>query len=340
MEELDIFWLQSLIENQIEENLSLDYKAANSLGKSAGKKKELSKDVSAFANSNGGRIIYGVKEFDQEERRHLPEKIDGIKRTDFSKEWLEQVVNSNVSPRIQGVLITPISITEDEVAYVMDIPKSTTAHQASDLKYYKRYNFESIAMQDYEIRDVMNRSSTPSINLTFEIDRKTFQLEPFFKPITIPAYGVKPAPPEERTTNELKIYARNNGSVYASYVNCYVHIPVEALSEEEYDHIDPFGYDGVPHKRLYRDNTIREIKEVIPSIGKPLYKYWPSRYEPILPGAQLRMDTIELCDGMEIPDVKIVVDIHADNAPKSTIVVDLRDVSIKVIELNEGEEDD
>ena len=40
---------------------------------------------------------------------------------------------------------------------VVEIPKSLTAHQARDLRYYRRYNFESVAMVDYEIRDVMNR---------------------------------------------------------------------------------------------------------------------------------------------------------------------------------------
>jgi len=35
-------------------------------------KNEISKDVSAFANSDGGTIIYGI-----EEEGHLPKRIDG-----------------------------------------------------------------------------------------------------------------------------------------------------------------------------------------------------------------------------------------------------------------------
>ena len=68
--------LLALIANQVEENIHLDYKGGDSLQKTDGKKKELSKDVSAFANSDGGTIIYGIKEFDDVARRHLPEKID------------------------------------------------------------------------------------------------------------------------------------------------------------------------------------------------------------------------------------------------------------------------
>ena len=41
----------------------------------------------------------------------------------------------------------------------MEIAQGTTAHQADDCKYYKRYNFESVAMRDYEVRDTMRRKS-------------------------------------------------------------------------------------------------------------------------------------------------------------------------------------
>jgi hypothetical protein len=31
------------------------------------------------------------------------------------------------------------------------------AHQARDYRYYKRHNFNALPMEDYEVRDVMNR---------------------------------------------------------------------------------------------------------------------------------------------------------------------------------------
>ncbi|MBI4641109.1 MAG: hypothetical protein HY731_10470, partial [Candidatus Tectomicrobia bacterium] len=45
-----------------------------------------------------GTIIYGVKEYLAPDKKHLPEKLDGIDRTQFSKEWLEQVINGNIEP--------------------------------------------------------------------------------------------------------------------------------------------------------------------------------------------------------------------------------------------------
>jgi hypothetical protein len=157
--------LLALIENQVEENINLDYKAGDSLQLSEGKKKEVSKDVSAFANSDGGTLIYGMKEFDDATKRHFPERIDPINRLNISKEWLEQVINSNVKPRINGVLIKPIVLSSSNAVYVVHIPKSTTAHQASDKRYYKRFNFESVAMEDYEVKDIINRQTMPVLSV-------------------------------------------------------------------------------------------------------------------------------------------------------------------------------
>ncbi|WP_417558787.1 helix-turn-helix domain-containing protein [Mesoflavibacter zeaxanthinifaciens] len=70
----NIEYLNSLIENKVEENLNLDYKAAGALDKQNNKTSEISKDVSALANSDGGILIYGIIE--DKVNKHLPEKID------------------------------------------------------------------------------------------------------------------------------------------------------------------------------------------------------------------------------------------------------------------------
>jgi hypothetical protein len=146
-----------LIRNKVEENISLDYKQCNALSKVDKSKNEISKDVSAFANSIGGTIIYGIKE-----DGHVPVEIDdGFDPREITKEWIELVIDSKISPRIEGIEIMPIETKETKpgrYVYVVNIPQSTKApHQASDKKYYKRYNFRSAPMEDYEIRDVANR---------------------------------------------------------------------------------------------------------------------------------------------------------------------------------------
>ena len=158
--------IQNLIKNNIEESNQIEYKSSGALGKTPGKRNEITKDISSFANANGGVVIYGIKEYDDKDMEHLPEKIDPINRVEFNKEWLDQVIG-NIEPRIDDLKIIPIDIDSsiNGVVYVVIIPQSHTAHQASSHKYYRRYNFESVPMRDYEIRDVMNRAVSPKADL-------------------------------------------------------------------------------------------------------------------------------------------------------------------------------
>src|ERR1700737_1851769 len=154
--------IEQLIRDNVEESLSLEYKGAGALGKSDTKKAEIVRDISAFANSSGGVLIYGVAEFQQRENRHRPEKIDPVNREEYSKEWIEQIIQS-IQPRIDGIVIEPVNIDNASVCYVVTIPQSHTAHQARDHVYYRRHNFNVLPMEDYELRDVMNRRKRPKV---------------------------------------------------------------------------------------------------------------------------------------------------------------------------------
>lgn len=158
--------LKELIRNQIQESVNLDYKRCPSLQKTQAKKDEVSKDVSALANSAGGVLVYGV-----EENGHVPTGLDsGYDPTDITKEWLEQVIQGNIRPRINGIHVNQVALTishPNKVAYVVTIPQGGTAHQAADFRYYKRFNFESVPMHDHEVKDVMNRLRFPLITPVF-----------------------------------------------------------------------------------------------------------------------------------------------------------------------------
>ena len=156
--------VQRYIDDQIEESNHLDYKGARALMKDSKKDEEVTKDVSSFANAAGRTIIYGVAEHKSHGLSHKPEHIDPIKRSDYSKERLEHII-STIDPRIGGVTIYPVTVSDvdNTCLYVVDIPQSDTVHQARDNKYYKRYNFEACPMQDYEVKDVINRARTPKL---------------------------------------------------------------------------------------------------------------------------------------------------------------------------------
>lgn len=163
--------LKQFVDDQVDESITLDYKdeGALPLKDFSGsvremKRGDMSKDVSAFANSAGGVIIYGVPETGTPPK---PTGLTGVDPAQISRETIEQVINSRIQQRIDGVRITVVSLTisnPGRVAYVVEIPQSLDApHQADDNRYYKRFNFQSLPMEDYEVRDVRNRARQPLV---------------------------------------------------------------------------------------------------------------------------------------------------------------------------------
>jgi len=144
--------LNSLIADKIEESKQLEYKDARALGRGDKEKKDISKDVSAFANSEGGIIIYGINEKD-----HLPESLSFVDGIEFTKEWLENVIDSNISPIIPDLEIIPIRFNKqiEQTIYIIKIPQCPDSpHMANDNKFYRRYNFKSVPMEEYEIKNL------------------------------------------------------------------------------------------------------------------------------------------------------------------------------------------
>ena len=82
--------IESLKTNRIEESEILDYK------EEIINENNLLKEITAFTNSRGGYIIFGVKESG---RGGYPTDIEGID-DDLNLERLEQIILSNIYPRI------------------------------------------------------------------------------------------------------------------------------------------------------------------------------------------------------------------------------------------------
>ena len=100
--------LLDLIARQQEEHLQLDFKRSPALARTDREKAEISKDISAFANTIGGTILYGIHE--APDPPHAAVGIDPVDPIIFTKEWLEQVINSRVHPRIPDIFIDPIAV--------------------------------------------------------------------------------------------------------------------------------------------------------------------------------------------------------------------------------------
>lgn len=297
--------LKDLISGQVQESLSLEYKRALSLGATEGKRKEITKDVSAMANSAGGVVIYGIAEYESGEKKHYPERIDPVSLKDVSREWLEQVINS-IQPHILGLGIYAVPVTGDvdRVVFVVDIPQSTTAHQATDHRYYKRYNFLSQPMEDYEVRDVMNRATSPIMEIGIKIEKSMQAIQ---QPIIDKVQ-------KYHEVYAIKTTARNIGNVYAMYVNAFISIPA-SMWPDYFSTPKTVFIDGQEYVELYHENTTRDVVDFTGgAYSRP--KYGPSRYDPILPGL-CHSWTDWLKEGILIDNTRgtVLWSVHADNAP-------------------------
>lgn len=118
-------------------------------------KKELSKDISAFANTSGGYLIIGVD-------KHY--KITGVDKTIQNKtidEWLNQILSSNVEPQVFYFDPKVISIPDSEkIILVIHIPESTKKpHLVTEWNnYHIRINDSCKSANHNQIRDIFEFS--------------------------------------------------------------------------------------------------------------------------------------------------------------------------------------
>jgi hypothetical protein len=112
--------LNSLISNAVRESKTVEYKAALP-GNRDEDKKEFLADVSSFANTSGGMIIYGMAEVDGAASR-----LPGLVGIDPDAEILrlENSIRDGVDPRIPGVISLPIKLANDNNVIVISIPNS------------------------------------------------------------------------------------------------------------------------------------------------------------------------------------------------------------------------
>ena len=102
--------LEALHTGNVKESLTLEYKASQAIDKRDDNKKlEMARDVSAFANADGGQIVYGMTESD-----HEPAGLDeGADEKAYPEIWFEQVLQQHITPPIR-LTDTPCAISQIE----------------------------------------------------------------------------------------------------------------------------------------------------------------------------------------------------------------------------------
>lgn len=261
--------LQELVNNQEEETNTLEFKDADALSNARLKprdKEELMKDISAMANSNGGTIIFGIQETKDKDHRGKAEKLTPITDPKLSKEWLEQIISSNITPKIKDIVITKLTTEDGSWFFILDIPQSNTGHQAPDKKYYKRYNFMASAMDDWELKDIINRQNKPDIEISLAVT-------PLLNLVS-----------RSTTSSDITVFLNNKGMVAANYINCFVEIQPELIPWV----ISPQFSLFQNKYQAYFEN--KAANRLIPNTTISM----PAFYDPLLPNVTKPIGTVRV----------------------------------------------
>lgn len=171
----DAQWTEDRLQTFLgrEESIRLECKSGRLLDRSPEKAAEdLSKAVSAFANTEGGFLIIGIAEEERGKLR-VASRIDGVLATDWPTHRLQQLIESNVHPPLMGLRIHRVQLPQlnDRVAFVIEVPPGRTAHQAKDCRYYGRSELETKPLRDFDIRLRMERGKALHATIAVSVRR-------------------------------------------------------------------------------------------------------------------------------------------------------------------------
>lgn len=197
--------VRSLIDNSERESDNLDYKKATQpFGNS--EKDDIAKDVSSFANSGGGIIIYGVTTDPSDKTR--PVAIEAIHPANI--ESFDRVVNSKIQPPVAGWQKRLIPNDQPQVMVIFVPQSDDPPHQSlADKKYYRRAGIESIPMTHDLIALHFGRRLGPILSLRLSVKESSIKFS---------EDGYSDPKP-------LKVFIENTGKRVAKYVKVVICYP-------------------------------------------------------------------------------------------------------------------
>lgn len=265
---------------------------------------ELSRQLSAFANSGGGHIVYGIKNTPLNQPRVVDEGGVSNQLKNGTKEWLEDVIPNLVEYPLTDFNVYAIVrnepdslIEEDKAIYVVSIQDSLQApHQANDGRYYARVAGKTKPISHRLVSDIANRPRHPKMAIELEIV-------------------------EDNDKLFLDGRCRNVGKIYANYVVIFLYVPTDIVNAPFLDVLEKNGseyYEEV-YRNLHRDVVNSQYSPgVMGDPGVSLQRFI-TRYEPVLPrlAFDLRRFEIPLTKYRlrQYANVNVYWELFADNAP-------------------------
>jgi hypothetical protein len=211
----------------------IDYKQAIFKGSSRDDEyREFLKDVTGFANSQGGHILYGV--CDPSSTRDGVDPVVGVENGVADAKAFENVAANSIDPRLSGFRVIPISIENGRHVLIAHIPPDGMRPHRVNHNQTKTWNFyirhgESIRMMTtQEIRDsVLSSATSEQRAIAYSVEMTDEFRDEFIW--TAPVFFVQAVPlvPLERmwdvTSKEFRQVMFGNDRKYANGTSITFH---------------------------------------------------------------------------------------------------------------------
>ena len=161
LENIEFSDLEELRDNAVAESRTIEYKRELP-GEKDLDKKEFLADVSAFANTLGGDLLYGIV---QKKKGGAPASIDGVEiaDTDAAKQKYESMIATGIQPKIRVDLHT-IAVAKGKAVLLIRVAKSwLSPHRVvfgGHDKFYARNSSGKYPLDTQQLRDAFNLSQT------------------------------------------------------------------------------------------------------------------------------------------------------------------------------------
>jgi hypothetical protein len=181
---------QNLIDNEVPESKTIEYKQTLNL-KTDSDRKEFLADVSSFANTSGGDLIYGIAE----NEKKLPYKFENIdiKNFDEIKLQIDSLIRDGIVPRINGIQMKEFKMTEAKLILLIRIPKSwNSPHQVvlkGSNKFYARASNGKYLMDIHDLKSAFLLSDTIAQKIREFIAERVLHIASGDSPLPLLPYG-------------------------------------------------------------------------------------------------------------------------------------------------------
>ena len=156
--EIDRTVLQGLVDNEVHEGKTIEYKRELP-GHADSEKVPFLATLSSFANTAGGDLLLGVAAEDG-----VPKALDGIEIANLDKQKLriEQIVANGLEPRLPRINLQPVEVAEKRYVLVVRVPRSWVApHRVrKNDKFYGRNSAGKYPLDVGEVRTAFTLSDT------------------------------------------------------------------------------------------------------------------------------------------------------------------------------------